>query len=125
MGNYSNMSEFGQIQIVLDKLNDLGWNSHDIYYYKQEVELNSGKKADIVLHRAGKAIGLIEVKRVGTILLSHTQQPFLLADELDLKLIYITDGNLIYQLFKDSNIAIQCHQFPSVSELEIVQINTK
>ena len=122
---YKDICEMNQIQIILSKLNDLGWNSHDIYYYKQEVELNSGKKADIVLYRAGKAIGLIEVKRIGAILLSHTQQPFLLADELNLKMIYITDGNLIYQLFNDSNIAIQCYKFPSVSELEIVQINTK
>lgn len=117
------MTEIEQIQKVLTELNNLGWNSHDIYYYKQEVELNSGKKADIVLYRAGKPIGLIEVKKLGFDLLSNVKQSLLLADELDLKMIYITDGNLIYQLFKDSNIAIQCHQFPSVSELEIIQNN--
>lgn len=117
------MTEIEQIQKVLTDLNNLGWNSHDVYYYKQEVELNSGKKADIVLYRAGKAIGLIEVKRVGSILLTQAQQPFLLADELNLQMIYITDGNLIYQLFNESNIAIQCHQIPSVSELEIIQNN--
>jgi type I site-specific restriction endonuclease len=116
------MTESVQIQKVLSDLNNLGWNTHDIYYYKQEVDLESKRRADIVLYRAGKPIGLIEVKKLGFDLLSNVKQSLLLADDLNVKLIYITDGNLIYQIFKDSSIAIQCHNYVAVSELELVKI---
>lgn len=35
------MTESVQIQNVLSDLNNFGWHTHDIYYYKQEVDLES------------------------------------------------------------------------------------
>ena len=115
------MKEIDQIQKVISDLNNLGWNSHDIYYYKQEVELESKRRADLVLYRAGTPIGLIEVKKIGIDLLSNVQQPILLSNDLNVKLIYITDGNQIYQILMDSTIAIECQHFVSVSEIELVK----
>jgi type I site-specific restriction endonuclease len=119
------MKEIEQIEKVIDRLNKLGWNSSPMFGYEQEVAVSGSNNriADIVLYRAGKPIGLIEVKQQGFDLLSNIKQPLSLSESLGASIIYHTDGEEIYQLFQHSNIAVKCHDFISVNVLEIVNKN--
>jgi hypothetical protein len=119
------MKEIEQIEKVIDRLNKLGWSSSPMFSYEQEVAVSGSNKriADIVLYRAGKPIGLIEVKQLGYDLLSNINHPLNLAESLGASIIYYTDGEEIYQLFHHSNTAVKCHDFISVNVLEIVNKN--
>ena len=106
---------------VAESLNQKGWNSHDIFYYKLDFLIPSNSKkqiADVVLIRGSIPIGVIEVKS-GLIELSNSISKVReYANALDVKFIFITNGNEIFQVFNGSGVVNILSEFPSVDEIQ-------
>lgn len=106
---------------IVQHLDEIGWNSHEIFYYKIEFKIDGVDKtryADIVLFAKGKAIGVIEIKKPGYDLNLAIHQAKSYAEDLDANLIYATDGSDYLQFNTKTNLAEKIDGIPTVLELQ-------
>ena len=113
--------ETNNLTTITDSLNQKGWNSHDLYYYKLEFLIQSNDKkriADIVLFKGGIPLGVIEVKSGIVELKKSIEQVKGYAKALGVNFIFISNGNEIFQVFNDSEVLHRLFEFPSVDEIQ-------
>jgi len=106
---------------IVQHLDEIGWNSHEIFHYKIEFKIAGVGKtqyADIVLFAKGKAIGVIEIKKPGYDLNLAILQAKSYAEDLDTNLIYATDGTDYLQFNPKTNLAEKIDGIPTVLELQ-------
>jgi len=106
---------------IVQHLDEIGWNSHEIFYYKIEFKIDGVDKtryADMVLFAKGKAIGVIEIKKPGYDLNLAIHQAKSYAEDLDANLIYATDGTDYLQFNPKTNLAEKIDGIPTVRELQ-------
>ena len=114
------MNEAELLDNIIATLNKNGWNSSLVYSYQEEyVILSDNKKwiVDIVLFNCGEPIGVIEVKQGCINSKNALVQAKDYAAALNVNLILITNGEEIYQAFRDSETSKKIEQFPTTDNV--------
>ncbi|MEC4819726.1 MAG: sigma-70 family RNA polymerase sigma factor, partial [Scytonema sp. PMC 1069.18] len=103
-------------QLTLTKLLEAGWDTSP-FSLRQEVRLGRQSTADYVLYFNESPIAVVEAKRLDTDIRSGIDQAKRYASILDLRPIFVTNGEEILQVDPIDNRETMLDRFPSAESL--------
>jgi predicted type IV restriction endonuclease len=102
--------------LIEPMLKRAGWDT-DPFILRQELKLDPQSVADYVLHFNESPIAVVEAKRLGTDIRDRIDQAKRYASMLDVRLVFVTNGEEIFQVDIVNNREIRLDRFPSAESL--------